>query len=26
MTYPRDNRFGIAYEPWHWAVHEAHEE
>ena len=22
MTYPRDNRFGIAYEPWHWAVHE----
>lgn len=18
MTYPRDNRFGIAYEPWHW--------
>lgn len=26
MTYPRDNRFGIAYEPWHWAVDEAHEE
>jgi D-alanyl-D-alanine carboxypeptidase len=20
MTYPRQNRFGIAYEPWHWAV------
>ncbi len=20
MTYPRGNRFGIAYEPWHWAV------
>ena len=20
MTYPRDNPFGIAYEPWHWAV------
>jgi D-alanyl-D-alanine carboxypeptidase len=20
MTYPRDNRYGIAYEPWHWAV------
>ena len=20
MTYPRDNRFGVAYEPWHWAV------
>jgi len=18
MTYPRDNRWGIAYEPWHW--------
>ena len=18
MTYPRDNRFGIGYEPWHW--------
>lgn len=18
MTYPRDNAFGIAYEPWHW--------
>lgn len=22
MTYPRENRFGIAYEPWHWAVRE----
>ena len=22
MTYPRDNRFGIAYEPWHWAAQE----
>jgi zinc D-Ala-D-Ala carboxypeptidase len=20
MTYPRENRFGMAYEPWHWAV------
>jgi len=20
MTYPRGNRLGIAYEPWHWAV------
>jgi D-alanyl-D-alanine carboxypeptidase len=20
MTYPRDNPFGIVYEPWHWAV------
>lgn len=19
MSYPRDNLFGIAYEPWHWA-------
>ena len=19
MTYPRDNRFGMIYEPWHWA-------
>ena len=18
MTYPRDNKFGVAYEPWHW--------
>ncbi len=22
MTYPRDNRFGVAYEPWHWTVRE----
>jgi D-alanyl-D-alanine carboxypeptidase len=20
MTYPRGNRFGVAYEPWHWTV------
>jgi zinc D-Ala-D-Ala carboxypeptidase len=20
LSYPRDNPFGIAYEPWHWAV------
>jgi zinc D-Ala-D-Ala carboxypeptidase len=20
MTYPRQNRYGIAYEPWHWAA------
>lgn len=20
MTYPRDNSYGIVYEPWHWAV------
>ncbi len=20
MTYPRDNPWGIAYEPWHWAM------
>ena len=20
MTYPRDNPWGIAYEPWHWSV------
>ncbi len=23
MTYPRENRFGVAYEPWHWAVQAA---
>jgi zinc D-Ala-D-Ala carboxypeptidase len=23
MTYPRENPFGIAYEPWHWAVRQA---
>lgn len=22
MTYPRGNEFGMAYEPWHWAVRE----
>jgi D-alanyl-D-alanine carboxypeptidase len=22
MTYPRDNPWGIAYEPWHWALNE----
>lgn len=22
MTYPRGNRSGMAYEPWHWAVRE----
>lgn len=22
LTYPRENRFGIAYEPWHWAARE----
>lgn len=21
MTYPRDNKFGVIYEPWHWAFH-----
>jgi D-alanyl-D-alanine carboxypeptidase len=26
MTYPRDNPFGIAYEPWHWAFRDAAEE
>jgi D-alanyl-D-alanine carboxypeptidase len=20
MTYPRENPFGVAYEPWHWAI------
>ena len=20
LTYPRDNRFGFIYEPWHWAI------
>jgi zinc D-Ala-D-Ala carboxypeptidase len=23
MTYPRENPFGIAYEPWHWAIPQA---
>lgn len=22
MTYPRDNQFGVIYEPWHWVFHE----
>jgi len=22
MTYPRNNRFGISYEPWHWCFQE----
>lgn len=22
MTYPRDNRWGFVYEPWHWALNE----
>ena len=22
MTYPRGNKLGIAYEPWHWTFHE----
>jgi D-alanyl-D-alanine carboxypeptidase len=22
MTYPRNNEFGIAYEPWHWTLRE----
>jgi D-alanyl-D-alanine carboxypeptidase len=22
MTYPRDNSFGIMFEPWHWMFHE----
>ena len=22
LTYPRDNRYGMAYEPWHWALTE----
>jgi len=22
MTYPRENPFGMAYEPWHWTVQE----
>lgn len=21
LSYPRDNQFGIAYEPWHWCYH-----
>ena len=23
LSYPRDNRHGIAYEPWHWCWHRA---
>lgn len=23
MTYPRDNEYGIAYEPWHWCFHKS---
>jgi zinc D-Ala-D-Ala carboxypeptidase len=23
MTYPRDNKFGVVYEPWHWTFQEA---
>jgi zinc D-Ala-D-Ala carboxypeptidase len=23
MSYPRGNRYGMAYEPWHWAIHES---
>ena len=23
MTYPRENPFGMAYEPWHWAMTES---
>ena len=23
LTYPRDNPWGIAYEPWHWSLKEA---
>lgn len=22
MTYPRDNQFGVIYEPWHWVFSE----
>jgi D-alanyl-D-alanine carboxypeptidase len=22
MTYPRDNPWGIIYEPWHWSTKE----
>jgi len=21
LSYPKDNQYGIAYEPWHWAYH-----
>ena len=23
MTYPRDNKFGVIYEPWHWAFQDS---
>jgi D-alanyl-D-alanine carboxypeptidase len=23
MTYPRDNKLGVIYEPWHWTFQEA---
>jgi len=23
MTYPRDNRYGVIYEPWHWAARQS---
>ena len=22
LSYPRDNRYGFVYEPWHWAYHD----
>ena len=23
MSYPRDNKFGVIYEPWHWTFHDS---
>jgi len=23
MSYPRDNKFGVIYEPWHWIFHDS---
>jgi D-alanyl-D-alanine carboxypeptidase len=23
MTYPRNNQFGVIYEPWHWTFHDS---
>jgi zinc D-Ala-D-Ala carboxypeptidase len=23
MSYPRDNKFGVIYEPWHWMFHDS---
>ena len=23
LTYPRNNRFGVIYEPWHWTFRKA---